>query len=102
MMGQANIDRSPDYKHRVASFYGSELMVHRMHKLFACKSSSPDVHVCHNKIQSRREVVTPFDTEPRVNVLAARPAVPFGLGEEISIKEKNKMEIPNGHKVLFQ
>ena len=102
MMGQVNIYGSPDYKHRVASLYGSELMVHRMHKLFACESSSSDVHVRHNKIQSRREVVTPFNTEPRVNVLAARPAVPFGLGEERSMKEQNKMEIPNGHEVLFK
>ena len=68
----------PDYEHRVTGFQGSELMVHRVHESFAYEPGSPDVHVRHHEVQSRCEVVTPFNTESRVNILAARAAVPFG------------------------
>ena len=72
-----NFDALPDHEHRVTGLQGSELMVHRVHEPFAYESSTPDVHVRHHEVQSRCEVVTPFNTEARVNVLAARASVPF-------------------------
>lgn len=47
-----NFDVLPDHEHRVTSFQGSELMVHRVHEPFAYESSAPDVHVRHHEVQS--------------------------------------------------